>query len=79
VARGSSATSATFGVRVGFSVEIDLRRTHPTRPWVRCWDQRRGPFTGSPSYFKARHRSGASTGEACEGCAGPTEARSWRG
>src|SRR5437763_3689221 len=41
---------ATLGPPASFTLSIDLRRTHLTRPWVRCWDQRRGPC-GVPVVF----------------------------
>ena len=48
--RGPWLTSgATFGLPASLRRRIDLRRTRPTRPWVRCWDQRRGLLLGSPS------------------------------
>jgi hypothetical protein len=40
----ASGAGATFGPPASLSQRIDLRRTCPTRPWARCWDQRRGPF-----------------------------------
>jgi hypothetical protein len=54
---------ATFGLPASFRRRIDLRRTHPTRPWVRCWDQRRGPF-GVPVVFKEGSRLAGLRGRA---------------
>ena len=56
--RPSLTAGATFGSPASLRRRIDLRRTHPTRPWVRCWDQRRGPC-GVPVVLKGCPRCAA--------------------